>query len=386
MSTKTCTICNLTKPEDQFVSKTSHCKPCFAKNSREKYKKKQEKLLKEIEEKGAENVILKCSKCQQNKTADNFNKTYRNCKDCNTKINKLLHSNKMEKQKQEGYSYDFEKKCSGCNVVKKGIEFSKNDSYCKNCKKVIQKNEYEKNRVVRIQKNREYRKKRVESNIEFKSENNKRICKKCLQELDCNLFSICGGNFLQTVCKPCRAEESREYRKNNQDIIKKYKENNKIKENSRARVKKLVKKEDRITREEMFGCSLTQFQEWLKFCCIKLTYDYDKCGKEWEIDHVIPCKCFNLEENKEEQIACFHWTNMVPLESKLNSSKRDKIILIQIDKVVDFLKEYIQLNNLNEENELRYWRKEYQNKIDTYPKHKIRKTFRLVNSNNNNNQ
>jgi len=36
---------------------------------------------------------------------------------------------------------------------------------------------------------------------------------------------------------------------------------------------------------------------------------------------------------------------------------------------------------LTKEKELCYWNKDYQIKIDTYPKHKIRKTFRLVNNN-----
>ncbi len=384
MTIKTCIICLENKQEDNFVKKKNYCKDCSSKNYRKKYKLKQEKILKEIEEKGEENVILKCSKCKQNKTINNFNKSYRNCNDCNSKLNKILYSKKIKKQKQEGYSFDFEKKCPGCNIIKKGIDFSKNNSYCKDCKKVMLKEDYEKNKEIRIQKNREYRKKRVENNIEFKTENNKRVCKKCLQEIDCSLFSICGGNFLQTICNHCRSIINKEYKQNNPQIIKEYKKINKIKENTRKRVSSLVKKEDRITREEMFGCSLSQFQEWLKFCCVKLNYNYDNCGKIWQIDHVIPCKSFDVENNKDEQIACFHWTNMVPLESKLNSSKRDKIITIQIDNIKKYLVEYIEINKLNKENELRYWNKEYQNKIDNYPKHKIRKTFRLVNNSNNN--
>ena len=212
---------------------------------------------------------------------------------------------------------------------------------------LYKKKQYEENKETRIQQNREYRKKRVETNIEFKSEDNKRVCKKCLQELDCSLFSICGGNFLQTVCNPCRAKDSKEYRKNNPEIIKDYRERNKVKNNSRNRVSCLVKKENRITREEMFGCTLHQFQEWLKFCCNKLNYNYDKCGIEWQIDHVIPCNSFDIEDNKEEQIACFHWTNMVPLESRSNSSKRDKIITLQVDNIKKYLDEFIEENKLN---------------------------------------
>lgn len=378
MSTKTCQKCSVIKQIDDFGERKI-CKSCYAEECREKYKKKQESLLLEIEEKGADNVTIKCSKCKEPKKASQFNKTFRNCKDCNTKNNKKIHADKMKKQKEEGYSFDFEKKCPKCNIVKKGTEFSKNTAYCKPCMKPIQQKEYESNRTERIQKNREYRKKRVEAGIEFATQNNKRTCKQCLKELDCSAFSICGGNFLQTVCNPCRVSNNKEYRHNNPEIIKAYTEKNKIKNNSRARVRFLVTDTSkRITRDEMFGCSVTQFQEWLQFCCTKLEYDYSKCGSQWEIDHVIPCKLFEVEEKKEEQIACFHWTNMVPLESHLNSSKSDKIIMEQVDTIRNFLDEFIELKQLNADDELRYWKNEYKNKIDNYPKYKIRKTFRLV--------
>ncbi len=379
MSTKKCPKCSVDKSLDQFTKKSALCKPCFSEKSRNNYKKKQESLLLEIAEKGANNVMIKCARCQQSKQASQFNKTFRNCRECITNINKKTHADKMKKQKEEGYSYDFERKCSKCNVVKKGIEFPKNSYVCKICTKPLLKKNYEKNRKERIQQNREYRKKRVEAGIEFTTQNNKRTCKQCLKELDCSAFSICGGNFLQTVCNPCRVGNNKEYRQNNPDIVKAYTEKNKIKNNARGRVRSLVaNKENRITREEMFGCSVEQFQEWLRFCCEKLNYDFSKCGSQWEIDHVIPCKLFELDEKKEEQIACFHWTNMVPLESHLNSSKNDKIIMSQIDEISNFLVEFIEEKGLNKEHELRYWKNEYKTKIDNYPKYKIRKTFRLV--------
>ena len=129
MSTKTCPKCSVVKQINQFVKKSSLCKPCYAEESREKYKKKQESLLLEIEEKGADNVTINCAKCKEPKKASQFNKTFRNCKDCRTQINKKLHADKMKKQKEEGYSFDFEKKCPKCNIVKKGTEFCKNDSF-----------------------------------------------------------------------------------------------------------------------------------------------------------------------------------------------------------------------------------------------------------------
>jgi len=44
----------------------------------------------------------------------------------------------------------------------------------------------------------------------------------------------------------------------------------------------------------------------------------------WHIDHIKPCASFNLS-NPEDQMKCFHFTNLQPLWAKDNLSKGCKV-------------------------------------------------------------
>ena len=48
-------------------------------------------------------------------------------------------------------------------------------------------------------------------------------------------------------------------------------------------------------------------------------------GKVWEMDHIIPCSSFDLN-NPEEQIKCFNYKNLQALTPYENRAKSDKII------------------------------------------------------------
>ena len=47
---------------------------------------------------------------------------------------------------------------------------------------------------------------------------------------------------------------------------------------------------------------------------------------EWDIDHVVPCKWFDLTDETQQKI-CFHWSNLAPLPKSINSSKGAKLVL-----------------------------------------------------------
>lgn len=69
--------------------------------------------------------------------------------------------------------------------------------------------------------------------------------------------------------------------------------------------------------------------------------NWDNYGSYWEVDHVIPCNSFDIEDNNQ-QLECFNWKNCRPLEKSLNNKKNDKIIpfviLKQELKVYSFIK------------------------------------------------
>ena len=49
---------------------------------------------------------------------------------------------------------------------------------------------------------------------------------------------------------------------------------------------------------------------------------WDNYGSYWDIDHIIPCASFNLD-NLEEQKKCFIFTNTRPL-SKIENQRKNK--------------------------------------------------------------
>jgi hypothetical protein len=51
--------------------------------------------------------------------------------------------------------------------------------------------------------------------------------------------------------------------------------------------------------------------------------NYGKGG--WDVDHILPCSSFNLR-CPVQQLACFHWSNLQPLEHIKNMTKGSKIL------------------------------------------------------------
>jgi hypothetical protein len=72
---------------------------------------------------------------------------------------------------------------------------------------------------------------------------------------------------------------------------------------------------------ELTGCTT---EELIKHLSSKFTegMTLDNYGY-WHIDHIKPCDSFNLED-PEEQLKCFHWTNLQPLWAIDNLRKGSK--------------------------------------------------------------
>ncbi len=69
---------------------------------------------------------------------------------------------------------------------------------------------------------------------------------------------------------------------------------------------------------EYLGCSKEDF---LKHIESKFLENMNWENRNlWDIDHIIPCCSFNLE-NEEERKECFHYTNLRPLWSIDNKNK-----------------------------------------------------------------
>jgi hypothetical protein len=85
----------------------------------------------------------------------------------------------------------------------------------------------------------------------------------------------------------------------------------------------------------LLGCTVPDLRVYLesKFLPTMSWENYGRTG--WHIDHIIPCSSFNFT-NKDDQLKCFHYTNLQPLfaTTKIidgvtyigNTNKNNKII------------------------------------------------------------
>jgi hypothetical protein len=131
-------------------------------------------------------------------------------------------------------------------------------------------------------------------------------------------------------------KNAKTYRLKNKEKIKKAKnkyEKQKMKTDIHYRNKKLIRKRMRNAiknrkcnqrTEFLLGCTIDEYVRYLesKFKS-GMTWDNQK---EWEIDHIIPCVAFNLN-NIEEQRKCFHYSNTQPLWKKDHKDKTYKDLI-----------------------------------------------------------
>lgn len=69
---------------------------------------------------------------------------------------------------------------------------------------------------------------------------------------------------------------------------------------------------------DLLGCSLQKLKEYLEELFLE-GMGWKNYGR-WHVDHIVPCKKFNLSI-PEEQNKCFHYTNLQPLWKTDNLKK-----------------------------------------------------------------
>lgn len=94
----------------------------------------------------------------------------------------------------------------------------------------------------------------------------------------------------------------------------------------RHRLWSFAKHGKRQHMKELIGCSVVVLREHLAKQ-FKRGMSWKNYG-EWEIDHIVPCTAFNLMD-KQEQMKCFHFSNLQPLWKHDNRRKSASINDIQ---------------------------------------------------------
>lgn len=125
------------------------------------------------------------------------------------------------------------------------------------------------------------------------------------------------------------SEYNKNYYNKNKNIFqenyKKYLQTNpsfKVIHNTRVRINKALKLNSKhSSTEELLGCSINEYKIYLENQFTP-EMSWDNYGSYWDIDHIIPCASFNLN-NLEEQKKCFIFTNTRPL-SKIENQRKNK--------------------------------------------------------------
>jgi hypothetical protein len=95
---------------------------------------------------------------------------------------------------------------------------------------------------------------------------------------------------------------------------------------------------------EYVGCDMKYLKKWFEYHFSDNTLGWHNKG-DWHIDHVMPCAVFDLTK-PEEQLKCFHWSNLRPCLKLENMEKGDKIIPELIEKHNNLVKEFLKVNPL----------------------------------------
>ena len=199
--------------------------------------------------------------------------------------------------------------CRKCYIKLNDENKVTNQKLCRNCNSIICKEYKQKNKEAISIYNKKYK-------AEHKTEIDK--------------YNHDYNKLNRTTIQKRHTVYLREKRKN--DI------NYKISIACRNRIKKLVKGTHKTST--LIDCSKDILMEWLK-SNFTSEMTFENHGSYWHIDHVIPCKHFDLTNEKQLKM-CFHWSNLQPLKASTNLSKKDTLNKEEINnhwlKVNDFIK------------------------------------------------
>ena len=276
----------------------------------------------------------KCNKCEIEKPTEDFYKDSSKkdglttiCKDC-------IKKRTIPEDKKVVVT---EKVCSKCKKTKPADEFCKDSKKkdglrysCKECYKPTITKYHEKNRETINMKKAERRKnpevkekERAAYKVYYNNPNSRH--KKRLndpqhkdQTKEYRSRPEVKERIKQNniVTKPIRLKQRKERYKTNPDY--------RLKMIIRSRLHKALSRNKTNSSFEYVGCDVAFLKKWLEFRFDE-NMNWDNFGTYWHIDHILPIAAFDTT-NKSEHI-CFHWTNLQPLESIENQSKKDNIHL-----------------------------------------------------------
>jgi hypothetical protein len=256
------------------------------------------------------NVVKTCSKCKQDKAAEDFSKNHAWCKECQKEYKKAYRKQNAEKIKAY-YKQNREKIKAYRKQNAEKIKEQKKAYHKQNREKIKERYKaYYKQNAEKIKEQKKaYHKQNREKIKAYRKQNAEKI-----------------------------KEYRKAYHKQNRDKKRIYKRNRhktdinfKLRGNLRSGIRRVLKGKSKSKKTmDLIGCSAdflkkhleNQFQpgmSWNNYG--NPNGDHSEC---WHIDHILPCASFDLSDPKQQQ-KCFHYSNLQPLWAKDNMSKGAKI-------------------------------------------------------------
>lgn len=246
-----------------------------------------------------------------------------------------------------------EKICNICQVVKSLEEYTNNkrrkdgkENYCKKCEK--EKREQKKDKLSESQKRW-----RAKNPDYMKEYNKKDIRKDYMKQYYKENSQVYKDRKKQSRIEnpEIHKERDKKYKENNRDKVNKYHRrwkqkkresdiNYKIKENISRRIRyeltTLLKGKKTKRTTAYIGCSMEDLKKYLENQ-FNESMTWENYGTAWHIDHKIPCAAWDLTK-EDENMYCWNFRNLQPLDASENQSKKDKYDPKEKDEYVEKMK------------------------------------------------
>lgn len=297
-----------------------------------------------------------CNKCDIERTLDNY--YYRENRNCYDGICRPCNKESAQKKRQsDEVQENMKKACSKYYMNNKNDLNKTSKEYYeqnKEAQKEKYRKQYLKHKETYIQRARDRRakiKNQALNGLIEKPKITHKVCTCCGENKEVSFFSYLKTKAVYDCsCKECNTIRERKRRANNSEKIKAQRRLRKkpltyeqrLAHNLRKRLNGCVKNRNgKNLYLKLLGCDKKFLILWFEYNFVidhHIDMNWNNYGSLWEIDHVKPCASFDFSDIKQQE-KCFHWTNLVPVLGSYNSSKQDKI------KILDEMRQEIRVRN-----------------------------------------
>lgn len=146
----------------------------------------------------------------------------------------------------------------------------------------------------------------------------------------------------EAILQKTKTEEYKKDRNKKKKIRRKTDIQFRICESLKIRIHEVLKEYKTTSSNYLLGCTKGHIVDWLTYQHEK-EINWENYAQYWHIDHVIPLDFFDMT-SKTQQLICFNWLNLRPLEKGSNMSKSCRIvkedILGHIETIEKFITEH----------------------------------------------